>query len=135
MQALGRGKLPLQAISSAHTLLCFGCRLPGTCPCPWIWCLCCQLQLFCVPPAFGIVTPSETNVALERDTETLSPVREHGLPQLETTCLREHSCSALWECLGRQRKVSGEQDADPATRSRDGSGHSAAQGNSKKVMV
>lgn len=46
-----------------------------------------------------------------------------------------HSCSAHWECLGRQRKVSGEQDADPAARSRDGSGHSTAQGNWRKVMV
>lgn len=42
---------------------------------------------FLCTPAFGIVTPNETEVALERETETLSPVREHGLTQLETRCL------------------------------------------------
>lgn len=38
------------------------------------------------------------------------------------------------EVFGEAKEVSGEQDADPATRSRDGSGHSTAQGN-WKVMV
>lgn len=63
------------------------------------------------PPTFG----NETNVTLERETETLSPMREHGLTQLW-----QHVCKGT---------------AVLRTGSRDGSGHSTAQGNWKKVMV
>lgn len=102
------------------------------CPCPWVWCLSYQLQLSPGPPAFGIVTPNETNVALERETEALHP---WGSRAGSAGGVCESSAvlptGSVWEA----REGASEQDADPATRSRDGSGHSAAQGSCKKVMV